>query len=286
MEHMLLYRDIISLRKALSEKHATAGGPGFVPTMGALHRGHISLVERAINENHAVAVSLFVNPTQFNDPADFNRYPRDTGRDLEVLKQVLREDDMVFVPGVEEIYPEPDRRKFDFGGLDRYMEGKHRPGHFNGVAQVVTRLFEIVQPQRAYFGEKDFQQMAIIRYITRTLKLPVEIVACPIVREPDGLAMSSRNVLLSESERKEAALISQTLFRAREMYPGMPLGEVRDWVTGYLNTQPHTGVEYFEIVDDRTLEPLKEWKSAGGMVGCVAVRLGKVRLIDNVRFSL
>ncbi len=278
-------QQIQPVRDYLHRFLATGRTIGFVPTMGALHKGHLSLVERARAENDITVVSIFVNPTQFNDPGDFERYPRIPEKDLNLLSGLLRETDLVFLPDAGEIYPEPDTRLFDFGGLDQHMEGAYRPGHFNGVAQVVTRLFSIVKPTRAYFGEKDFQQLSIISYVTRTRQIPVEIVPCPIVREPDGLAMSSRNVLLNPEQRKHAASISSSLFRARDMYPAIPLKEVRERVIDELNRVPGMEVEYFEVVDDQHLIPLTTWKEHTGMVGCVAVRLGKVRLIDNVRFS-
>ena len=282
---MHLFTDNRSIGEYLLPLLAEGKTAGLVPTMGALHRGHLSLVNRALSENDVVVVSIFVNPTQFNDPNDFRRYPRNPEQDITILQERMRGVDAVFHPPVEEIYPEPDIRTFDFGGLDRFMEGAYRPGHFNGVAQVVTRLFEILNPTRAYFGEKDFQQLAIIRHITKNLNIPVEIVACPIVREPDGLAMSSRNVLLTPDERKTAASISRTLYRARAMRPKAALTEVKKWVTEQLSQMPGMEVEYFEIVDEKTLVPLSRWQKNKGTVGCVAVKLGKVRLIDNIRFS-
>ncbi|HDR88021.1 MAG TPA: pantoate--beta-alanine ligase [Bacteroidetes bacterium] len=282
---MHLFTDNRSIGEYLLPLLAEGKTVGLVPTMGALHRGHLSLVNRALSENDVVVVSIFVNPTQFNDPNDFRRYPRNPEQDISILQDRMRGEDAVFHPPVEEIYPEPDTRTFDFGGLDRFMEGAYRPGHFNGVAQVVTRLFEILNPTRAYFGEKDFQQLAIIRHITKDLNIPVEIVACPIVREPDGLAMSSRNVLLTPDERKTAASISRALSRARAMRHKATLTEVKQWVTEQLSQLPDMEVEYFEIVDDRTLVPLSRWQKNKGTVGCIAVKLGKVRLIDNIRFS-
>ena len=255
---------------------------GFVPTMGALHRGHLSLVECAGDENDRVVVSIFVNPTQFNDPADLETYPRDKEQDLTILENYPV--DMVFIPPVEEIYPEKDTRSFDLSPLDRLMEGKHRPGHFNGVAQVVSKLFEIIHPTRAYFGKKDFQQVAIIRKITRDLGMETEIIACPIIREPDGLAMSSRNRLLSEKQRNTAPVIAQTLRKAREMQDERSPAALKKWVTDTLNQYPGMQVEYFEIVDDQILNPVESWDEEVNKVGCVAVQLGAVRLIDNIYF--
>jgi len=189
------------------------------------------------------------------------------------------------MPDESEMYPEPDTRSFSFGALERVMEGLHRPGHFNGVAQVVTRLFQMVAPHRAYFGQKDFQQLAIIRKVVKDYGIPVEIVACPIVREPDGLAMSSRNMLLDAEQRSHAVLISQTLFRAQEMAGENSVGAVRRFVTGTINADPLLDTEYFEICDDTTLQPVQSWEEPGGKVGCVAVKVGRIRLIDNVSFS-
>ena len=255
---------------------------GFVPTMGALHRGHLSLVECACRENERVVVSIFVNPTQFNNPADLESYPRDKQQDLKILEDFPV--DMVFIPPLEEIYPEEDTRSFDLSPLDRIMEGKHRPGHFNGVAQVVSKLFEIIRPTRAYFGKKDFQQVAVIRKLTRELGMEVEIIPCPIIREPDGLAMSSRNRLLSEKERKIAPEIARTLRKAREKQDELSPAALKKWVTDTLNQHPEMQVEYFEIVDDQNLNPVRSWDEQVNKVGCVAVQLGAVRLIDNIYF--
>lgn len=255
---------------------------GFVPTMGALHKGHISLVERAVNENDVVVVSVFVNPTQFNDPKDLERYPRTLDADMHLLKKTGCH--LVFAPDVKEIYPEPDTRKFNFGALETVMEGKHRPGHFNGVAQVVSKLFDIVQPDKAYFGLKDFQQLAIIRNMVTQLGLPVEIVSCPIIREESGLAMSSRNELLSIEERKNAAVISQTLFEAKKLKGAKDVQTVARWIEGNINKNSFLRVEYAEIVDSKTLQPVNSWNDAEEIVCCVAVFCGKIRLIDNVVF--
>ncbi len=255
---------------------------GFVPTMGALHRGHISLVEQAVNENDTVVVSVFVNPTQFNDPKDLERYPRNLEADLRLLEETGCH--LVFVPAVNEVYPEPDTRKFNFGDLETVMEGKHRPGHFNGVAQVVSKLFDIVQPHRAYFGLKDFQQLAIIKNMVAQLQLPVEIVSCPIIREESGLAMSSRNELLTADERKNAALISQTLFEAKKLITEKSVPTLAEWITETINKNPFLRVEYVEIVDSSTLQPVENRNSNEEIVCCVAVFCGKIRLIDNIVF--
>lgn len=256
---------------------------GFVPTMGALHKGHISLVEQAVNENDIVVVSVFVNPTQFNDPKDLERYPRNLGSDLLLLEETGCH--LVFAPVVNEIYPEPDTRKFNFGPLETVMEGKHRPGHFNGVAQVVSKLFDIVQPDRAYFGLKDFQQLAIIKNMVAQLQLPVEIVSCPIIREESGLAMSSRNELLTADERKNAALISQTLFEAKKLITKKSVPTLAEWISETINKNPFLRVEYAEIVDSSTLQPVENRNSNEEIVCCVAVFCGKIRLIDNIVFN-
>jgi pantoate--beta-alanine ligase len=254
---------------------------GFVPTMGALHYGHISLIEKSLKENEVTVCSIFVNPNQFNNKTDLLRYPRTLENDLKLLEKAGC--NIVFAPAVKEIYPEPDNRVFDFGILDKVMEGKFRTGHFNGVAQVVSRLFDIVQPTKAYFGEKDFQQLAIIKSLTRQLNLPVEIIPCPIVRETDGLAMSSRNKLLSPAQRESSKLISETLFRAIEK-KNMPLEELKTWVIHTINSNDNLKVEYFEIVDFDSLHSLSNWSDSARPIGCIAVFAGEVRLIDNIRF--
>ena len=259
------------------------GTIGFVPTMGALHAGHLSLVEQAVEENKIVVVSVFVNPTQFNDKTDLEKYPRNLNADLKLLEKTGCQ--FVFAPKTEEIYPEPDTRKFEFGDLETVMEGKHRPGHFNGVAQVVSKLFEIVKPDKAYFGLKDFQQLAIIKAMVAQLKIPVEIISCPIVREESGLAMSSRNELLTVEERKNAAVISLTLFEAKKLSEQKSVSALVEWITNTINKNRYLTVEYVEIVDDERLQPVKSWNEKGRKVCCVAVFCGKVRLIDNVVFN-
>jgi pantoate--beta-alanine ligase len=281
---MKIAQTVLQLRQFISSQKKPAYTTGFVPTMGALHEGHISLVNICKKENEITVVSIFVNPNQFNDKKDLENYPCMPEKDIKLLEQTGC--DVVFMPDVAEIYPEPDTRSFDFGLLGEVMEGKHRPGHFNGVAQVVTRLFEIVKPDRAYFGLKDFQQLAILKKVTKDYNLPVEIISCPIIRETDGLAMSSRNALLTPDERLHATRISATLFRARDMAPGHTPDEIRKFVTEQLNEDPLLQTEYFEIADDTTLQPVKSWNQPGGKIGCVAVKVGKVRLIDNVNFSL
>lgn len=279
---MKLARTVNDARSMVSELKSGMGSFGLVPTMGALHRGHISLIERSVADNEKTGVSIFVNPTQFNEKQDFESYPRNLDEDLEILNEFHV--DLVFAPSPEEIYPDPDTRNFDFGGLDRVMEGVHRPGHFNGVAQVVSRLFEILSPDRAYFGEKDFQQLAIIRKMTGDLGLPVELIGCPIIREEDGLAMSSRNKLLTAEERSSATRLSAALYRAKERAGNTDPGELIRETLNYLNEDPLIETEYFEIVDAR-LEPVEAWREGHPLRACLAVKIGKVRLIDNIEFS-
>lgn len=280
---MILAKKIIKLQEHLNQLR-NLGSVGFVPTMGALHRGHISLVEKAKKENKTVVVSIFVNPTQFNDPNDLKRYPRNLEADMKLLKSTGC--DVVFAPEAEEIYPEPDPdsywEKFDFGNLEKVMEGKHRPGHFNGVAQVVSKLFEIVKPDKAYFGLKDFQQLAVINKMVKMLGMPVEVVPCPIIREESGLAMSSRNELLSKIERENAALIFRTLAEAQNLAGQFSVRELENQVTETINKNPYLNVEYFEIVNFENLQPVKNWQEEGKKIGCIAVFCGKVRLIDNI----
>lgn len=259
---------------------------GLVPTMGALHEGHLSLVERAVNECAIVVVSIFVNPTQFNDKKDLKNYPRTVSADLELLKPLLRDNDVVFIPDADEMYPEEDTRKFSFGNLDRVMEASHRPGHFNGVAQIVSKLFNIVDPDLAYFGLKDFQQVAVIKELVRQLKFKVKIITCPIIREKDGLAMSSRNRLLEPSIRNDAPVIYRSLVKASEMIKEKDIPEVRNSVLSEINKKPGFEVEYFEVADDVelfTAESKKDMLPGRTYFGCIAVKAGNVRLIDNIK---
>ena len=257
---------------------------GFVPTMGALHEGHLALVKRAVAENDLCIVSIFVNPTQFNNAADLEKYPRNLEKDAKLLESAGCK--IIFAPESDEIYnPEEinNRFEFDFNGLDKVMEGKFRPGHFNGVVQIVSKLFSLVQPDKAYFGEKDFQQLAIIHHMVNTLDFGVEIVDCPIVREPSGLAMSSRNERLTDVQRKKAVEISKVLFESRNFAPKLSPTEVMNWVIDEINKVPELDVEYFEIVNSNTLLPLASWTEPA--VGCIAVFCGEVRLIDNIRYK-
>lgn len=265
------------------------GLTGLVPTMGALHRGHVSLVKSAVIRCSAVVVSIYVNPAQFNDREDLRNYPRNIDSDLKLLRETLRENDIVFIPDDNEIYPFPDNREFDFGNAGKVMEALHRPGHFNGVGRVVTRLFDIVKPDVAFFGLKDFQQVAIIRELVRQFNYSIRIEVNPIIRETDGLAMSSRNKLLEPEMRKKAPAIFRTLTEASGMLPDRDIPEIRKFVTDSLEKEAGLKVEYFEIVDDRELIPVtkkSELKKKNRYFGCIAVKAGKIRLIDNIEFTL
>jgi pantoate--beta-alanine ligase len=258
---------------------------GLVPTMGALHEGHISLVKRSVEENDITVVSIFVNPTQFNDKKDLEKYPRTFDADCKIL--AANQATIIFAPTVKEVYPEPDTRVFSYPPTDSVMEGAFRPGHFNGVCQIVSKLFMYVEPHRAYFGEKDFQQIAVIKAMVDDLKFPLEICPCPIVREIDGLALSSRNTLLSEDERTTALNISRTLFASVEYSHTHTLEETRNWVIDNINSINGLKVEYYEIVDGNTLESLNNWDKSNYIVGCITVFCGliPVRLIDNIKYK-
>ena len=280
---MIVYRTRDDLTRHLNSVRREKNSIGLVPTMGALHRGHASLVEKASAENDVVVVTIFVNPTQFNDSSDLESYPRTLDRDLDMLQKL--EADLVFVPSEMEMYPEEDVRIFDLDPLDKMMEGKHRKGHFNGVAQIVSKLFLLTLPHRAYFGQKDFQQLVIVRRLTDILKLDIQIVPCPIVREKDGLAMSSRNERLSKEERKLAPYVYETLKLARKKKEQLSPLELKDWVSERFDLQPEFRMEYFEIVEDKALKSIYDWKEGLNKVACVAVLLGSVRLIDNLNFD-
>jgi len=262
---------------------------GFVPTMGALHAGHISLVRNAISICPQVIVSIYVNPTQFNDKNDLKNYPRTLEKDLIMLREVLRENDMVFTPDDKEIYPEEDKREFHFGNLDKVMEALQRPGHFNGVAQVVSRLFDIVRPDIAYFGQKDFQQLAVIRDLVRQTGNRIKIVGNPIVREEDGLAMSSRNRLLDRRIRGKAGIIYTTISKASRLIYEHDIPYLTVFVKTNIENEEGFEVEYFNIVDEKELKPVKiksEMKKGMRYFGCIAVKAGEIRLIDNIEIPL
>lgn len=280
---MIVYRTKDELISHLESLRGNQKSIGLVPTMGALHEGHISLVTRSTRENDCTVVSIFVNPTQFNDSSDLEKYPRTPEKDLEILQD--NGVNVVFMPPVEEMYPETDRRLFNLKGLDLVLEGATRNGHFNGVAQIVSKLFLITLPHRAYFGQKDFQQLVIIRRLVEILELDLEIVACPIIREKDGLAMSSRNARLGRKERKEAPYIYQSLLKALEMKAEFSPGDLKLWVEARFAQNPLTELDYFEIVEDKTLKPIASWAEGVNKVACIAVLMGGVRLIDNLIFD-
>lgn len=284
---MKVFETIIKLKTRI--KDLKLSPVGFVPTMGALHEGHLSLVRNATSQCPLVVVSIYVNPTQFNDKEDLKNYPRTIESDLALLKTVLRKNDIVFTPSDKEIYPSEDKRIFHFGNLDNVMEALHRPGHFNGVAQAVSRLFDIVQPDYAFLGLKDFQQVAVIKELVRQCRFKVRIVGNPIIREPDGLAMSSRNRLLEPGIRKEAPVIHKTLSAASTLIKDQDIGYIKKFVTKTIEKSAGFSVEYFEIVDDTQLVPVKtrnELKKGCRYFGCIAVKAGKIRLIDNIEFPL
>ncbi len=280
---MIVVNKISELREALKRMDAENKMVGFVPTMGALHQGHAALVRQCVKENDISVVSIFVNPTQFNNIEDLRLYPKTPQADLDLMREIGV--DIVFMPEVEEMYPEPDTRLFDFGELDKVMEGKYRPGHFNGVGQVVSKLFVFVEPNRAYFGEKDFQQLAIIRQMVKQLSMPIEIVGVPIVREENGLAMSSRNERLSPEERKTAAIIYKTLCDSKKLYPQAKPSDVINQVVDTLNKIDGLRVEYFEIADGNSLQTVSDWNESEYIVGCITVYCGEVRLIDNIKYK-
>ena len=275
----------VSTVKALREELSACRGKkiGFVPTMGALHEGHISLVTRARKECDVVVASVFVNPTQFNDKNDLRNYPRTPEADAAMLEAAGV--DLVLFPSVEEIYPEPDTRQFDFGQIDKVMEGATRPGHFNGVAQVVSRLFAIVEPTCAYFGEKDFQQIAVIRAMVKQLGLKVEIIDCPIVRDTDGLARSSRNLLLTPAHRAAAPHIYEVLSAAQAKVGEMSPAELTAWVTAEVEKNELLKVIYFAAVDALSMQTIEEWSDSERVQGCIAVQAGEIRLIDNIKLK-
>ena len=280
---MKVIHTIKDLQAELSVLKAQGKKVGLVPTMGALHAGHASLVKRSVNENEVTVVSVFVNPTQFNDKNDLVKYPRTLDADCKLLEACGAT--YAFAPSVEEMYPGPNPRQFSYAPLDTVMEGAFRPGHFNGVCQIVSKLFEAVKPHRAYFGEKDFQQLAIIREMVRQMQFDLEIVGCPIVREEDGLALSSRNARLSAEERENALKISQTLFKSRTFAATHTVSETLKFVEDAIAAVPGLRLEYFEIVDGNTLQKVDNWNQTSYVVGCITVFCGDVRLIDNIKYK-
>lgn len=279
---MEVVRTIKQLQEYLRRDREQGKSVGLVPTMGALHAGHMSLIERARAENDIVVVSVFVNPTQFNNPDDLRTYPRTEEADCALLAEAGV--DYALVPTVEEMYPEPDTRQFDLGPVAEVMEGAMRPGHFNGVAQVVSKLFAIVLPDRAYFGEKDFQQIAVIRRMAELEGFEIDIVACPIKRADDGLALSSRNVRLTAEQREIAPAIHKTLQSSVDWAKDHTVDETIKYVVDEINSFPHMQVEYYQIVDGATMQPIASWADSEQPVGCVTVFCGDVRLIDNIKY--
>lgn len=282
---MKLFEKIVDLQNELFEVRKEGKKMGLVPTMGALHQGHASLVKRSVKENDVTVVSVFLNPTQFNDKADLERYPRNLDADCKLLEECHA--DYVFAPSVKEMYPTPDYRQFNFPPVTTVMEGAKRPGHFNGVCQVVSRLFYIVRPDRAYFGEKDWQQIAVVKRLVKYINMNVEIVECPIVREADGLAMSSRNSLLTPEERAIAPNIYKVLKESIEYSKNHTVEETHNKVVDDINAIDGLEVEYFEIVDGNTLLDVKDWNDSPYIVGCITVYCGHtpIRLIDHIKYK-
>jgi len=281
---MVIANTVNQVEQAMQHVRMSGQRVGFVPTMGALHAGHLSLVQRSVAENDFTVVSIFVNPTQFNNAQDLEKYPRDFAKDEALL--LKNGCDLIFAPSIADMYSEEDLKKpfeFDFAGLDKMMEGKYRPGHFNGVVQIVSKLFNIVEADKAYFGEKDFQQLAIIHHMTKVMGFDVQIVDCPIVREKFGLAMSSRNERLSPEEREIAAGISKVLFESLNFVPSFSPRKLETWVENEIRSISGLDLEYYEIVDTKSLQPAQDWDKS--TVGCIAVYCGGVRLIDNIRCS-
>lgn len=281
---MKVINTVVDLQNALFDERKAGKKVGLVPTMGALHEGHASLVRRSVAENDVTVVSVFLNPTQFNDPKDLERYPRTLDADCELLEACGAT--YVFAPSVKEMYPVEDKRQFEFPPVSTVMEGAHRPGHFNGVCQVVSRLFYISKPDRAYFGEKDFQQIAVVKAMVKFLELGVEIVECPIIREENGLARSSRNSLLAEDEKAIAPKIYEAMKGSLDYAKSHTVKETHDYVVETINAVEGLEVEYYSIVDGDTLLDVDDWKAASHVVGCITVYCGKkpIRLIDHIRY--
>jgi pantoate--beta-alanine ligase len=279
---MKIFYKILEIKEFLSTQKKDNLKIGFIPTMGALHKGHTSLIEKAKQENDLCVCSIFVNPIQFNNTEDLKKYPRNLEKDISELTSVNC--DILFTPSEKEMYPEPSNVIYDLDGLDKNMEGAYRPGHFNGVAVVVKKLIDIIEPNKIYFGEKDYQQLTILKNLVKKFKISTTIVPCATVRENDGLAMSSRNKLLTPEERKIAPLIYQTLTKAKNIYSKYNVNDLKSWVVAEINKCPLMKTEYFEVVDKDTLEPVSAFDKPERCICCVAVYLGKVRLIDNINF--
>ena len=282
---MKIIRTVEELKSVVGALKAEGKSVGLVPTMGALHDGHVSLMEKARGDNDVVVVSVFVNPTQFNNPDDLRTYPRTEEADCARMRDAGV--DIAFIPSVEEIYPEPDNRVFDLGKVAEVMEGAMRPVHFNGVAQIVSKLFRMVEPTRAYFGEKDFQQIAVIRRMVEIEGFKnLEIVDCPIKREADGLALSSRNVRLTPHQREIAPNIHRIMVESLDKARDCSVEEVKRSVIDAVNAYPEMDVEYYEIVNAADMQPITDWSQASQAVGCITVYLGDVRLIDNIKYTI
>lgn len=280
---MQVINTIAELQRILLSVRAKDKTIGLVPTMGALHEGHASLVRRCVSENDITVVSIFLNPTQFNDPKDLERYPRTLESDCSILEECGAQ--IAFAPCVNEMYPEPDTRQFSYPPTDSVMEGAYRPGHFNGVCQIVSKLFMITSPDRAYFGEKDYQQIAVIRRMVADLNLHVNIIPCPVIREADGLAMSSRNALLSPEEKEIANNIYRILRKSKDL--GLNVQKTKEWVISSINDISGLETEYYNIVDGCTLADIENWFDSVSVVGCITVYCGKtpIRLIDHIRYK-
>jgi pantoate--beta-alanine ligase len=280
---MQVINTIANLLDFLSSERAKGKTIGLVPTMGALHEGHASLVRRSVAENDITVVSIFLNPTQFNDPKDLERYPRTLESDCAILEECGAQ--VAFAPSVKEIYPEPDTRSFSYPPTDVVMEGERRPGHFNGVCQIVSKLFMITDPDKAYFGEKDYQQIAVIQRMVEDLQFRVNIIPCPVIREADGLAMSSRNTLLAPEEKEIAPNIYRILKESQGL--GLSVKDTQNWVVNNINEITGLEVEYYSIVDGDTLADISNWEDAPHIVGCITVYCGKtpIRLIDHIRYK-
>ena len=282
---MIRVATIAELQTILDDERQQGRTIGLVPTMGALHEGHASLVRRSVKDNDVTVVSIFLNPTQFNDQTDLAKYPRTLEADCALLEQCGAT--IAFAPSVDEIYPEPDTRQFSYPPTDSVMEGAFRPGHFNGVCQIVSKLFAMTMPDRAYFGEKDFQQIAVIRRMVEDLGISLEIVPCPVVREEGGLAMSSRNTLLTAEERQTANKIYQTLRKSKELMAEKSVASLHDWVVETINAVSGLEVQYYSIVDGKTLADVRDWNESDDIVGCITVFCGSqpIRLIDHIRYK-
>ena len=282
---MKIFDNIVDLQNELFYLRKANKKIGLVPTMGALHQGHASLVKQCVADNDITIVSVFLNPTQFNDPKDLERYPRTFEEDCKILNEVGA--DIVFAPTPKEMYPSPDNRHFEFPPTSTVMEGAKRPGHFNGVCQVVSRLFYITKPHNAYFGEKDWQQICVIKQLVKYLNLDINIIECPIIREESGLAMSCRNALITSEERAIAANIYRILKESVAKKDSLSVDELQQEVINSINAIDQLEVEYFEIVDGNTLETVHSWNDSPYIVGCITVYCGAtpIRLIDHIKYK-